>query len=321
MISWFFSISAGAMLPLRAERKTIWIDSLNDVNSPANVKLALQKGHRLLDTLARLIAMQLRHNKSYAGSLSLVFTQNNLLISTKRNVSREEITKALQHVLNDLMIYKERDFKYNNLIKREKAKIKHLKQKLMERTNMSNYTELVGQILTTRASIDKIKFMRALSFDYTDDLSQHIKRFFSSSNYEQGVIVINNPEGFHSEIQLATYVKEQGLCWKKLEASSIAYQYIGGSMRSCCFCDSLIRGAPGVNGLNEQADKKMVFFIRSSYPASNDSYNLPAWSLELNNNLPIEDLNKMLWRDNKSKKYIQRERYFDMKETELSESE
>ena len=180
------------------------IESINTENNlkqqinPTQNKL-IKKGHRLMDTLARLLSREIGIGiGDTAGSISLALIPNNgdvkLIISTKSTRSNKQLLLALQNVI-----------KYSNKLYNSVNDLnKYIKN---EKRNITNIIDQSSNIWKNhRQNIDKIKLAIALNArNSVDNIELLLVNILNNFN-EQNVIILDNPFNLHSELNIINYL-------------------------------------------------------------------------------------------------------------------
>lgn len=239
------------------------------------IKLALSKGHRLLDTIARLIAKELALLDMPAGSLSVALVvdtlgRDQLVVSTKRVVPSSVVIKALKNAYEKSVLLSEEILDKNSFMRAEKAQFN---KKLGHKSSKDH-----------RSNVDKIKLIKAMKKTPRNALERRLQKFLLTDDQNFNVLPLSNPFWFHSEINLVDYLREQNAPLGNLPApNNTPYQYIGGSLNTCGKCNAIFRGDDGVVGINERPMlSKMLIFTRAFYNCGYPGYVVPSWSVELN---------------------------------------
>lgn len=269
----------------------VWLNSLKNDMSAKNLVIKRTKGHRLLDTLARLISYEMGQTGFSPGSLSIALIKSGdgsdkLLITTKYDVSEFQIRKSLDNVVRYSRQLTKKVDDQIAFIETEKAKIEQTWEAALTTNNEHELFELSKQRTKARNNIDKIKFTVAITDGHTDKIATRFINIFVDNNYQQRIKILGNPFRYHSEINAINYLKANQLSLSTTASATgrnIPYQYIGGSILSCGLCSSLIRGNDGISALNAVVNESnMAFFMRGHYEISYPGYTIPNWALGLN---------------------------------------
>lgn len=289
--------------------KSTWLNSSN--NPKNNHKLLLTRGHRRLDTLARLISGELLYDQSSlrkagVGTVALALVNikgaDRLVISIKRPRPQSEIIQAVYNAI-------ENSKKYYNDLDNPKEKIHLLKAETKRVKNLFDSSEsnalLIGEFYSNRRAIDLIKFAQTiLRIDTNDRISRRLAQLFNYGEKfdSDKIIFLSNSFNLHPEINIAEYLLENHLALGQFNAKNnlINYQYIGVSMLNCGMCDIILRGGYNLKGYNDDfANQNLALFSRGSYAYSYPGLIMPYRFAELNkstfknlsytiyNNLPL----------------------------------
>lgn len=248
--------------------------------------LKLEKGHRLLDTLARLLAGEISHLYSPAGSVSVAIvndkeSNDQLIISTKKFVPEWLINNAIKKVYENSESFYEKVADHNKFIKAQR-------NFLLDNRGHSRFKR-------EREKIDRIKFIRALKKETPDSaLELRFKNLFSRGHDALNFQVLPNPLNignqknlmvFHSEINLANFIfaNQKPLDTIASSLGDLPYQYIGGSLKNCGKCNAMFRGWGNIRGINEDFNRyKILIFTAGNYHFVDGGYTLPHWSMNTN---------------------------------------
>ncbi len=287
--------------------------------SPTQDKLS-EKGHRLMDTLARLLSREIGIGiGDSAGSISLAIIPNNyatrLIISTKSTRSNGQLILALQNII-----------KYSNILHNNtgdlKEYIKSEKQKIADITIQNTHTQKQA-----RQNIDKIKLAIALNGrDDADNIELLLVNILNNIN-EQNVTILDNPFNLHAELNIINYLLLQPqAALGKLDNyngfKNVPYQYIAGSILNCAKCHALINGGRGVKGINEiEQSTELVFLSRGSYHTGYPCFVIPEWSKIKNNNKTKRQIGLALNNLSSPSSELSQQELSKIQDAELSDSD
>jgi hypothetical protein len=273
-----------------------WLNSLANQGG-TNIRIKLEKGHRSLDTLARLLSREMAFGGDCGpvGSVSVALFstggKNKLLISTKDNRANNNAFIALTKVIsysNKLGLYV-KDFEaFLELRKRE---LKEIALELKSCTNDKEEAKLIKRKYQARQDIDKIKLYLSLNYKGDDKIRQLFKTTLSNISVNN-VVIIKNPFNLHSELNAIKYLLENNFILSYTASASglpVPYQYIGGSILNCAKCSALIKGGENIVGINSKSDNQnLVFFSRGNYRMGYPNFVIPKWSSQINNKSKID---------------------------------
>jgi hypothetical protein len=286
------SITAENTSSLAAPKKTKThhrLTSLNDAQNSNTVTLSLEKGHRMLDTLARLVAAELAFDWEHtAGSVSLVLLPQEehggkLVIATRASRANAFLHKSLALIIDKAIKIGTTD-EAIALKEISKNQYRQIWQEIEKNSNDPHIKHLLNQTRDLRYTIDLATLSLFLKNPKPDPICASLFKILSSLKDEQ-IVILENPFNLHSEMVMAEYLRasKKRLGEIPFMQGKVPYQYIGGSLLNCAKCDVLLRGDDTIIGLNRAPKVEMVFFTRGSYNILYPNYLIHRQSCLINN--------------------------------------
>lgn len=254
----------------------------------------IKKEHRILDTIARLLAEELS-NDINSPSYSVAWVKNRLgktalavAINEKKYLNKGNLVKALRNIRKDsFLLANSTRGDLNKFIKEKVLVLNELIKKIEKTKNKYKFRRLEKEYHLIRKDVDLIKLFQS-TLPKGKKYNPKVAKFLNNINKDNCLLLDSYDSIIHSELSVVRYILETNSYFGYIKNSrneDIPYQYIGSSKKSCAKCVSLINGKNDLIGINNLTDKThMAIFLRGYNPyAYPGKYFIPGWSKRINN--------------------------------------
>lgn len=253
----------------------------------------IKKEHRILDTIARLLAQELS-NDINSPSYSVAWVKNKsgktalaVAINEKKYLNKKNLIKALRNIRDNsfsLANYTKGDL--DEFIKKNVLALNELVEKIENCKNKNELRRLKKKYHKIRNDVDLIKLFQS-TLPKGKKYNPKVAKFLNNINRNNCLLLDSYDSTIHSELSVIRYILETNSYYGYIKNSNgheIPYQYIGNSKKCCAKCTSLINGKHDLIGINNLTDKThMAFFFRGHNPYSYPGkYYIPGWSKRIN---------------------------------------